>query len=123
MRGLLIRSPWIEKILTGRKSWEIRGSNTNIRGRIGLIRSGSGLIVGTCDLVGAEGPLSLAELRRNVSKHKIPLSELQGRLPYKKTFAWVLRDAKPLRKPVPYKHPPGAIIWVKLAESVSRRIK
>jgi hypothetical protein len=57
MRGLLIRSPWIEEILRGRKTWEIRGSNTNIRGRIGLIRSGSGLVVGTCDLVDVEGPL------------------------------------------------------------------
>ncbi|MCG6537850.1 MAG: ASCH domain-containing protein [Syntrophales bacterium LBB04] len=117
MKGLLVRSPWIEKILAGRKTWEIRGSNTNIRGRIGLIKSGSGLVVGTWDLVGVEGPLSLAELRRNESKHQIPLTDLRGGLPYERTFAWVLRDAKPLGKPVPYEHLRGAIIWVKLTES------
>ena len=123
MRGLLIRQFWLDKIFQGKKTWEIRGSNTHIRGRIGLIRSGSGRVVGTCDLVGVEGPLSLADLRRNVSKHMAPLSELRKPLRYKQTYAWVLKNAKALRKSVPYKHPQGAVIWVKLADSVSRMVK
>jgi hypothetical protein len=122
MKGLLIRSPWIEKILEGRKIWEIRGSNTNIRGRIGLIRSGTGLVIGTCDLVDVKGPLSITELRRHVRNHLIPLDWLSGGLPYQNTYAWVLRDAKALPQPLPYNHPQGAVIWVKLAESVSREI-
>ena len=121
--GLLVRSPWVDMILEGRKTWEIRGSNTNIRGRIGLIRSGSGLVIGTCDLIDVEGPLSIANLRRNVSNHLVPLNNLKVGLPYQNTYAWVLRDAKVLRQPVPYNHPQGAVIWVKLAESVSREIK
>ncbi len=39
-RGLLIKSPWVEDILQGRKTWEIRGLITHIRGKIALIRSG-----------------------------------------------------------------------------------
>jgi hypothetical protein len=62
-RGLLIRSEPIKEILTGRKVWEIRGGATNVRGRIALIRSKSGLIVGTCNVVEVVGPLTLAELR------------------------------------------------------------
>jgi len=33
MRGLLIRSPWIEKILEGWETWGIRSTNIHIRGR------------------------------------------------------------------------------------------
>ena len=32
---------------------------------------------------------------------------------YKKNYAWPLSDAKRLEKPVPYKHPQGAVKWVK----------
>lgn len=55
MRALIIREPWIELILSGRKTWEIRGTATSVRGRIGLIRARSGLIVGTPEFVGCEG--------------------------------------------------------------------
>ena len=63
MNGLIIRSPYVDWILAGKKSWEIRGRYTHVRGNIALIRGGSGLIVGTSELVGVVGPLSLRELR------------------------------------------------------------
>jgi hypothetical protein len=114
IRGLIIRDPWIDEILSGRKSWELRGSSTSIRGRIALIRSGSGQVVGFCDLVGVVGPLTLQDLRGWIQKHRVPNSLLKGRPPYKKTFAWVLENARRLRLPVPYTHPSGAVIWVRL---------
>ncbi len=58
MRGLIIDEPWVSYILDGRKTCELRGSNCRIRERIGLIRKGSGLVVGTADVVGARGPLT-----------------------------------------------------------------
>jgi hypothetical protein len=67
-RGLLIRSPHIEKVLAHTKTWEIRGKATKIRGRIALIRSGSGLIVGTCELVDVIGPLSMKEFKANARR-------------------------------------------------------
>jgi len=45
-RALIIRKPWIDKILSGQKTWEMRSTKTNIRGKIGLIEAGTGLIVG-----------------------------------------------------------------------------
>ena len=122
IRGLLIKSPWIEYILQGRKIWEIRGSNTNIRGKIALIRSGSGLVVGTCELVDVNEPLTLPEMRRNVDMHGIPLKDLGRGLYYEKTYAWVLKNAKTLKSPIPYKHPSGAVIWVKLPDSTRKLI-
>jgi hypothetical protein len=35
LSGLLIRSPYIDWILAGTKTWEIRGSSNAKRGRIG----------------------------------------------------------------------------------------
>src|SRR5215831_14717644 len=34
LRALLIRRPWIDMILDGRKTWEMRGARTSVRGRI-----------------------------------------------------------------------------------------
>jgi ASCH domain len=41
-RALLIRHPWVDMILDGKKTWEIRGAKTSVREIIGLIPSGSG---------------------------------------------------------------------------------
>lgn len=116
MRGLLIHEGPIKQILSGRKTWEIRGSSTKIRGTIALIQSGSGQIVGRCKLVDVVGPLTLKEMR-STKKHGIAKAELTG-LYYKKTFAWVLKDARRLRRPIPYRHHLGAVIWVKLPDDV-----
>ncbi len=41
---------------------------------------------------------------------------------YRNTYAWVLEKLQYLKKPVPYKHPSGAIIWVKLDRRVERKV-
>jgi hypothetical protein len=111
--GLLIRRPFIDQILAGKKVWEIRGSRTHKRGRIALIQSGSGQIVGACEIVDCIGPLSLADLKRNARKTGDKPGEWKFK-PYARPFAWVLKNAKRLRRPRPYRHPYGAIGWVKL---------
>jgi hypothetical protein len=120
--GLLIRAPWIDKILDGSKTWEIRGSNTYKEGRIGLIESGTGTVVGVAELVGVVGPLSLIELSANWRKAGFDRDENLFMLPYKQTFAWVLQNPKRLRNPVPYNHPSGAVIWVNLKPNVEREV-
>ncbi len=110
MKVLLIKKPWIDYILEGKKIWEIRGSNTKIRGEIELIQSGSGLVVGKCNIVGCI-PLDLELYRASKDKHCI---QQVDSLPYKNTFAWVIQDAVRYDTPRSYKHPNGAIIWVNL---------
>jgi len=118
-RALLIRSPHIEKVLAGSKTWEIRSRSTNVRGTIGLIRSKSGLIVGTCELVGVIGPLSYGEFRNNARKWGGTAADAE-RSDHLRFYAWVLRKAKRFRTPIPYRHPSGAIIWVRLTPSALR---
>jgi hypothetical protein len=118
MRGLIIHPEPLELILHGQKCWELRSAKTQIRERIALIRSGSGLVVGTCDLVGVKGPLTLSQIRWNVRKIGINPSEVGSRPPYRHTYAWRLANPKRFRKPVPYTHPTGARIWVKLPDSI-----
>ena len=73
----MIRPHWIDLILKGTKTWEIRGSRTTARGTIGLIPSGSGTIVGVCEVVDCLGPLSARSFRLNAAKAGMRPSEAQ----------------------------------------------
>ena len=112
MDGLIIKKFWLNKILAGDKTWEIRGSRTHKRGEIYLIQSGSGTIVGKGSLVDCKGPLSVEELKETYPLHQI---EDLSIVKYQKVYAWVLKDAERIEE-VPYVHPQGAVIWVKNLE-------
>lgn len=114
MKGLIVKSPWIDKILSRDKPWEIRGSNTKIRGTICLIESGTGLIKGIAKLA-TSFSLSHETLFTNKYKHRI---EDLSIIKYKKPHAWVMVNAERLPKPIPYKHPQGAVIWVNLPDDI-----
>ena len=121
MKGLIIKEPWISLILSRKKTWELRSRDTRVRGRIALIRKGSGTVVGVAELVGTLPKLSRSRLISNVKKHRTPRREFHGDL--KHTTAWVLRRAARLNKPVAYRHPSGAVIWVNLRPEVVRQIE
>lgn len=110
MKALIIKKPWIDYILDGSKTWEIRGSNTKIRGKIELIQSGSGLVLGSCEIIGCK-ELNLLDYQQNRELHKI--DNIQT-LPYRKTYAWIIANVERYETPKKYKHPKGAIIWVSL---------
>ena len=120
MKGLVIDEPWISLILEGRKTWEMRSRNTQTRGRIALIRKGSGQVVGIADLVDVIGPLNTSERRARRDKHCIPeeLDEASA----KWNTAWVLENVRALTAPVPYRHRRGAVTWVKLDDSAARNL-
>ena len=109
MRGLIIKDKWIEYILNGDKTWEIRGRRVKFRETIYLIKSGSGKIFGQADIVDCK-ELTLDEFKKSSDKHQIQNTES---LPYKRTYAWILSNVKKYDIPIPYKHPRGAVIWVK----------
>jgi len=116
--GLLIKQYWLDKILARTKTWEIRSRATARRGPIALIQSKSGQVIGTCEVVDVVGPLTAAELNRNHRRAGFRTDGLKG-----PTYAWVLRGARRLPKPVRYRHPQGAVIWVKLEPRVVRALQ
>jgi hypothetical protein len=116
MKALVIRSPWIDLILAGQKTWEMRTRPTNIRGRIALIKAGSSMVFGTAELVNCLPPLDAEQMHLQQQHHAIPGSEMASALENRWTTPWVLQDIRPLPKPVAYHHPSGAVTWVDLPE-------
>ena len=93
MKALLIKKKWLDLILSGEKTWELRGSNTARRGEIALIESGTGTIVGTCVVEGAEGPLSLSKLKRSKAMHGVVgLPRLDGHSRRREKALGVIHD-------------------------------
>lgn len=115
--ALVIKEKWLDKILSEKheelKNWEIRGSRTTKRGKILLIQSGSGKIMGCAELTGCTG-LDLVDFITHENHHRIPTEIHHNKLPYDDTFAWILKGAKRFSTPIPYEHPQGAVIWVKI---------
>jgi hypothetical protein len=112
VKALIIKSPWIDLILQGKKKWEIRGSNTKTRGRIALIKSGTGTILGTVDLVDSK-KITMSEYLQNKHNHCI---EETIEIPYINIHAWIFQNPVIFENPIPYKHPQGAVIWVNLED-------
>ena len=117
MKGLIIRAPWIDYILKGEKNWEIRGSNTSVRGRVGLIKGGTGTVVGTVEIKDSI-EITLDDYRENSIRHGANGKDLVS-LPYKRTYAWVMDQPTMFDVPLPYKHPMGAVIWVNLIKALN----
>lgn len=77
---------------------------------------------GVCDVVDCLGPLTAAEYRKNARKAGMrPMDAELGY--YAKTYAWVLANARWLKRAVVYEHPSGAVIWVNLKDAVERAVR
>src|SRR5262249_22302750 len=111
----------VKMIMIRKKDWELRNWPTRMRGIIALIASGSGTVVGVARLVETHGPLSRAALIRTIDRHLVEVRHIRAGC-CDGAYAWELSHARALRAPVPYKHPAGAIIWVKLAPKVRAAI-
>jgi hypothetical protein len=110
LSAIPIRQPYIDSILDGSKTWEVRSKATKKIGPVALIQSGSGTVVATA---------RLSKVIELTSSNARANARLMGMSPPDAAgcaglYAWVLDDAVKLKKPVPYIHPSGAITWVTL---------
>lgn len=115
-RGLLVRRPWIDMLLSGEKTWEIRGSATSVRGPVGLCASGTGTVLGVANLIDCVGPLDVPAFVQAHARHRVDVAGVSAieHLPYGiRTHAWVFETPVLFTEPVSYPHPSGAVIWVR----------
>ena len=122
IKGLIIDTPHIDNILSGKKTWEMRSTQTKQRGPVALIRKGSGKVIGIAELIDSVGPFSTEQMLQNQSKHLISTERLADPKVSKWNNAWVMRGAKLFKEPVPYQHPNGAVIWVTLDASTQAAV-
>jgi len=87
----------------------MRSRPTNIRGRIGLIEAGTGLIVGETILVDCYPAIGPIQALLTISHHQVDDLDLLKKWKY----PWIFYCAKRYETPIPYRHPKGAVIWVK----------
>jgi hypothetical protein len=110
--GLFVREPFAERIITGRKTWEIRTRPTTRRGRIAIM-SQRGL-VGTVELYDVEGPLTAGDLIRHVAKHRAPLRLLHTYAAGRALYAWAMREPARLDPPIVLRRGRGPVVWFRL---------
>ena len=106
---LIIKQWWLDKILDGHKTIEIRGKvvKKHIGKRIGLAASGSGAISGFAELVQCLGPLTESDWHALRPRHCVQ-DEVR---PYgAHTYAYVLCHAQRVPE-IPFERKRGAIIW------------
>jgi len=120
--GLIIREPWISLILDGKKDWELRSTATKIRGDIALIAAGTGCVVGVATLTGTTQKLSRLALLFNRAHHRLNKKMLKSKETTKWNIAWVLKNSRRLKTPVAYRHPSGAVVWIKFDQDTQVKI-
>jgi hypothetical protein len=124
MKALIIDEPWMSEVLAGRKTWEMRKTACRLRGRIALIRKGSGQVVGTAEVIDTLPPLDTRDAyAASEDRHRIPPARQATAFADGWRHPWVLRNAQKLSTPIPYQHPRGAVIWVTLAPDVAARVE
>lgn len=125
--GLIIDKPWLDLILNGQKTWEMRSNRFKKQGYIALIEKGTKSVLGIARIDGYSHKLSINELEASEKKHRVPASVYRSDN-YKWFVAIKLSQIIQFDEPIPYQPIKGAVIWVKLGEqddvmtSISKKI-
>ena len=107
---LVVRQPWIDWLLDGTKTMELRGTACRkpVGTRVYLSRSGTGCVHGSVTFRGYVGPLTRHELEALVHEHRV-LDV--GSITYACTYAWIFDEASALDAPIPYAVSRGSVVW------------
>ena len=121
LSAIPIREPWIDLILHGVKTWEIRSKFTKKLGPVALIRAGSKTVVATA-ILSEVIQLTTKTALENAPKMGMKKLTREMARGVNGQYAWVLKDVIPFKNPVPYNHKSGAVVWVTLDEPTTKRV-
>ena len=113
-RALIVRQPYAELIINDQKALEMRSRHTNVRGRIGIIPKGSGVIIGSVELVNSWDYTGEAGLKSIGGQTLHCVEPKDWNLLDKWCFGWELAKPERYETPIPYDHPRGAVTWVRI---------
>jgi predicted transcriptional regulator len=117
--GIIVQGEWLELLLNGQKTWELRTMKTNKRERVALAQSGTSLLLGDVTITGCI-ELDDVLVRANIHKHGVPLHRLAEYVrDDKKIFAWQIALPRRYKTPVPYKKDQGQMTWIDLKDQQS----
>ena len=113
MDGLIIKKEWLDLILSGKKTLEIRGHDTKkLNEPIYLLESGSHRVRTICKIKS-----STLMTYQNWDKYKknacLDISFVGLNKRYHTAYAWEIAEIEPIEDIWYYAHPKGAVIWVK----------
>ena len=114
--GLIVKDPYATMIINGSgiKTWEIRTKRCSMRGPVGIILGGSKTVIGEASIIDVI-PLTHQMIVDQFEHHRVSdLSKVFNHDTNNKYYAWVLDHPYKYVTPMPYKHRPGAITWVRL---------
>lgn len=118
-RALVIKKFWLDKIMAGKKVWEIRGGRTTYRGWIHLAQSKSGNLRGGAKIVDCFH-VKRSEFLKHRGSHCVQkLKDIK----YKNIWAWVLEGAREYTAPFDYHHTTGAVIFVRVRQPMGPQQK
>ena len=103
IKCLFVKAPFAGWIVDGVKRIDYRTRETYIRGRIGIIESGTGTVIGD------------AMMYECVYYSDSNL------------YGWLLCDARRYKTPIPFDHKQGAVVWIDLdfnpeSQIISRKL-
>lgn len=106
-RILIIKQNWLEMILAGDKTMELRGQRyiSLVDTYIWLCPSETGHVIGRALVTSVVGPMDAAALRSCHALH-----HWHGRAPYARTYGWNLARVQRLDVPIPIVRKPGSVI-------------
>lgn len=112
MDGLIVKPKWARLIVSGKKTMEIRGHRTSkYYEPFYILESGTNMAIGIAECCGYVSVFD-AEMWEHYKGCHLVTDKAFSDLPYKKVFGWQIQNAMPI-EPFRYKHPHGAVIWVK----------
>ena len=114
-KALIVKPYWVDFLLKGEKTLEIRGSHTQIRGTIGVVKSGTGLIYGTVEVVESVA-LDDKTYEERRSEHRVPAPFED--IPYRQVCGWKVQNPILFQTPRPYHHKQGCVIWVNVPDEL-----
>ena len=105
--ALLMEEHWLGRLLQYGKTWEVRGRNCLIRGKIYLARKSK--IYGETQIVDAF-PVTMAELDEPSARAKHHIADLTI-ITYKTPFVWQFAETRRYMRPVNFTRKKGQIVF------------